>query len=78
MNVCWVQISSGATHSDLVSKNISLDLDLLLVAYRGICTTKQSGWPFDRECVHYFKENNNTFKFVIHVSTETSESVISS
>ena len=27
MNGCWVQISSGAAHSDLVSMNISLDPD---------------------------------------------------
>ena len=50
-------ISDGAAHSDLViSKNVSIYPGKVLFSLEAeqtvICSTKQPGWPFIRDCTH--------------------------
>ena len=51
LNACWVQISSGATHSDLVSKNISLDNSCPILSNRFHPTKQHSICCRSENCI---------------------------
>ena len=75
MNECWVWISSGTAHSDLVSLHGHQYLSwqtliffwklnsYAVVWLHCICTTKQPGWPFDWDCTHCCNLQCSSFLF---------------